>query len=129
MFLSSPRYFLCNCRNKALTSCLIYPRTSDPKLNYILILIDSSSQQFYSERRVLSSERMKLVQFSVICLASAALSDFELQFAHPLSVIKRYKELQEITEMLHQCLELAENDFKIEKNCLETVFDNDYFWL
>ena len=72
---------------------------------------------------------MKLVQFSVICLASAALSDFEMQFAHPLSVIKRYKELQEITEMLHQCLELAENDFKIEKNCLETVFDNDYFWL
>ena len=80
-------------------------------------------------KRVLPSERMRLVKFSVFCLASTALSDFEQQFAHPLSVIKRYKELQEITELLHHCLALAENDFNIEKNCLETVFNNDYFWL
>ena len=66
---------------------------------------------------------------NIACAAGAGLSNFAIQYAHALSVIKRYNELKEITCGLKECLALAGADFSVEKDCLETVFNSDYFWL
>ena len=69
------------------------------------------------------------LHFIVHIACVAGLSNFAIQHAHALSVIKRYNELKEIASGLKECLALAGADFSIEKYCLETVFNSDYFWL
>ena len=73
--------------------------------------------------------RMRLIWQLSFVLQALALSEFSIKYAHPLSVIKRYKELTEIKSVLRECMDLADNDYEFENYCLKTVFNHDYFWL
>ena len=72
---------------------------------------------------------MRLTWQLSFVLQALALSEFSIKYAHPLSVIKRYKELSEIKSVLKECLDLADDDYQFENYCLKTVFNHDYFWL
>ena len=51
--------------------------------------------------------------------------DFRNSYAQGLSAIDQYTKLTEVAKAYQKCAEFE----NLEKECLSTIFNNDYFWL